>query len=48
VVYQAQAYTSITTQTEWVGDTLIVVAQSDQTFTLNVTTPWGLTLICLL
>lgn len=47
-LFQPQATTSIPTKTSWEGDTLTVSANTQATFTLTITTQWGLTLQCLL
>lgn len=46
--YRPQASTSMPAQISWDGDTLTVLAETQSTFTLTVTTEWGLILQCLL
>jgi len=47
-IYGAAAYTSTQSSITWSEDQILIVTHTATTFKITVTTPWGLTLQCLL
>lgn len=47
-LYMPQVHTAVAAQTSWNGENLTVTTKTQTTFTLTLTTQWGLVLTCLL